>query len=420
MIPLPPSPDPKQPPLHICMFARILPAHAPGGMQDHVLALSTGLAQRGHRVVILTTSRPDGVEFENAQGVQIHYLRGPPAGRNSNRYWFAAAERFEQLHSAGKFDLLHSQSAGAYGVFNRGLHRKYRLPLITSLHGTHLDVLTTSWHTDFSLQRPLGAARFGLVALDLLFRYAYRDLWLIRGSDLVIGTSDADEDKYVKLYGLDRSRIRKVYNGIDTLLFEPREPDSALRDRLGIHRGEKAILALARLQKDKGVQNAIAVMPQVLTQVAAHLIVVGDGDYRPALERLARDLGVADRVHFIGALTLSECARYFNLCDLFIDPTLRTDGYDLTIAEAMASARPVIASDVGANSTLIDGSSGRDGILIPRGDNAALAREIVGILGNPERALSLGQSARAKIASRFSIEAMVSDMVGVYRELARC
>ncbi len=406
--------------LNICMFSRILPAHTPGGMQDHVLALSSGLARRGHRVALITSARADGVAFENDQGVEIHYLPGTLPGRNSNRYWFGAAEMFERLHSERHFDILHNQSAGAYGVYKRGLHRKYALPLITSLHGTHLDVLTTSWHTDFSPTRPLGMARFVAIALDLLFRYAYRDVWLIRGSDILIATSDADEHKYKTLYGVAPSRIRKVYNGIDMHLFAPREPDAALRDQLKIPPGEKIILALARLQKDKGVQNAIAVMPRVLEQLAAHLIVVGDGDYRATLERLARERGVAERVHFVGAQSLDECARYFNLCDLFVDPTLRTDGYDLTIAEAMASAKTVIASDVGANSTLIDRANARDGILIPRGDNDALTREIVRVLGDPSLARTIGERARIKIASRFSTEAMVQAMERVYDQVAEC
>jgi glycosyltransferase involved in cell wall biosynthesis len=165
------------------------------------------------------------------------------------------------------------------------------------------------------------------------------------------------------------------------------------------------------------VQNAITAMPRVLEQRRAVLIIVGDGDYRLALEKLARDLGVAVRVRFVGAVPLAECVEYFNLCDVFVDPTLRTDGYDLTIAEAMACAKPVIVSDVGANSTLIDRATMRDGILIPRGDNNALVREILRVLSDSALAQEMGERARAKIAARFSIEAMVNGMEQVYQEL---
>jgi glycosyltransferase involved in cell wall biosynthesis len=295
------------------------------------------------------------------------------------------------------------------------LHRKYHLPLITSFHGTHVDVLTTSWHTDFAWTNPLGAARFVALAANLAFRYLYRDLWFTRGSDILIATSDADESKYTKHYGFPASRIRKVYNGIDANLFSPRDDALAeLREHLGIRADQKIILALARLQKDKGVQNAIAVMPRVLEQFPACLIVVGDGDYRGALESLAQKLGIADHVRFVGSQSLAECARYFNLCDVFVDPTLRTDGYDLTIAEAMACAKPVIVSDVGANATLIDRVTQRDGILIPRGDNDALAREIMRVLRDPGLAVGMGKIARAKVAAQFSVDAMVQGMENVY------
>jgi glycosyltransferase involved in cell wall biosynthesis len=400
------------------MFSRILPIHSAGGMQDHVQTLSAGLVQRGHSVTVITTARADGAEFEIIDGVQVHFLRGAPIGRNTNAYWFGAAKKLDALHPVERFDILHSQSVGAYGVWRQGLPRRLGLPLITSFHGTHLDVLTTSWHTDFALTNPLGLARFCALAADLAFRYVYRDVWFARGSDILIATSDADVDKYMTLYRCPVERIRKVYNGIDTQLFSPSPVSNlqSLRAQLQIDPNDKIILALARLQKDKGVQNAIAALPRLLAQMRAVLIVVGDGDYRAALEKMARALGVAAHVRFVGAQSLAECARYFNLCDVFVDPTLRTDGYDLTIAEAMACAKPVIVSDVGANATLIDRATMCDGILIPRGDNAALVRETLRVLNAPALARSLGERGRAKIVARFSIAAMVQGMEQVYAE----
>jgi len=395
-----------------------MPAHTPGGMQDHVQTLSAGLARKGHAVTVVTSALPGGKEFDTIDGVQVHYLKGTPPGQNTNAYWFGAARKFEELHRATPFDILHSQSVGAYGVYRWRLNRRYHLPLVTTFHGTHLDVLTTSWHTDFSITNPLGVARFFALAVNLLYRYAYRDVWFTRGSDIVIATSDADVWKYQLLYRLPAAQIRKVYNGIDTDLFAPRISGlQSLRAVLDIGAEDKVILALARLEKDKGVQNAIAVMPRVLEKMPAVLIVVGDGEYRPALEALAREKGVTACVRFVGAQPLTECARYFNLCDVFVDPTLRTDGYDLTIAEAMACAKPVIVSDVGANATLIDTATQRDGVLIPRGDNDALAREILRVLGDAARAESMGRAAREKVVARFSIGAMVEGMEQVYAEM---
>ena len=107
--------------MNICMFSRIMPAHSAGGMQDHVLTLSTGLVRRGHRVVVVTSGRADGVELENTGGVEVHFLKGTPPGRNTNAYWFGAARKLEELQAVRPFDLLHSQSAGAYGVYKKGL-----------------------------------------------------------------------------------------------------------------------------------------------------------------------------------------------------------------------------------------------------------------------------------------------------------
>ncbi len=405
------------PVMNICMFSRIMPAHSPGGMQDHVQTLSAGLARKGHAVSVITSARVDSTEFQTLKGVNIYYLKGTPPGRNTNAYWFGAARKLEELHAGEPFDILHSQSVGAYGVYKKGLNRRYGLPLITSFHGTHLDVLTTSWHTDVALANPVGVARFIALSLNLLYRYLYRDLWFTRASDVVIATSDADPGKYRTLYRLPDGQIRKVYNGIDTDLFTPcADENQELRRVLNIRPEEKIILALARLEKDKGVQNAIASLPRVLAKMAACLVIVGDGDYRPALAAYAREQRVEEHVRFVGAQPLAECVRYFNLCDVFVDPTLRTDGYDLTIAEAMACAKPVIVSDVGANSTLVDAVAPRKGIMIPRGDNDALTREILRVLGDDALARSMGQAGRAEIVARFSIGAMVDGMEQVYVE----
>ncbi len=400
--------------MNIVLFTRIMPAHSVGGMQDHVNALGAGLAARGHRVAVITTARADGVAFERVGGVEIYYARGTTPARYSAAFWRASAEQTRALHSAHALDILHSHSMGAYGIFRAGLPRALNAPLITSLHGTHADVITTSWHTDFAITRPLGIARFGAITAQMLWNYARRDLRFYRAADCLIATSDADPRKYQTLYRVPAARIRKVYNGIDAELFAPSENGvSDLRRALDIPPGEKILLALARLQKDKGVQNAIDALPAILPELPAHLIIVGDGNYRAALEQRARARGIAARVHFVGAQPLAECARYFNLADIFVNPTIRTNGYDLTIAEAMACAKPVIVSDVGANSTLVDAATG---ILIPRGDAAALARAILRVCADPRAAEAMARRARAKIIAQFSVQAMTEGMERVYAE----
>ncbi|MBI3535950.1 MAG: glycosyltransferase family 4 protein [Chloroflexi bacterium] len=400
--------------MNIAMCTRVMPAHSIGGMQDHVQTLSAGLVARGHRVCVITTARADGIETERVDGVEIYYLPGTTPGRYSAAYWRASAQKFARLHAAHAFDILHSHSIAASGIYRADLPAQLRVPLVASLHGTHLDVLTTAWHTDFALTKPLGAARFFAIAAQMFLNYAARDRAFIRGAQCLIATSDADPAKYQLLYRVPAARIRTVYNGIDARLFAPAQVNAEARRALALEPDTKIILALARLQKDKGVQNAIAMLPRVLEKFRVALVIVGDGDYRAALEMQARQLSLTAHVRFVGARTLNECARYFQACDIFVDPTLRTDGYDLTIAEAMACEKLVIASDVGANSTLVDATTG---ILIPRGDNAALARETLRALENPNAAAEMGKRARQKILARFSTDAMVEGMTRVYEEL---
>src|SRR5205085_4222243 len=131
----------------------------------------------------------------------------------------------------------------------------------------------------------------------------------------------------------------------------------------------------------------------------ARFLVIGDGERRRELEALAARLGVAERTHFLGFR--SDLARLYADLDV-VALCSRNEGLPVTLIEALASARPVASTEVGAVRDLVD--PGRTGLLVPSGDAAALAGGILQILADPAEAARMGQAGRAHVSPRFSID----------------
>jgi glycosyltransferase involved in cell wall biosynthesis len=117
-------------------------------------------------------------------------------------------------------------------------------------------------------------------------------------------------------------------------------------------------------------------------------------------------------VRFAGAVPLEELPRWYAIADLFLNPTVRINGYDLTILQAMACARPVVVSNIGSVPTAV--RDGVDGVLVPPGDPAALAAAVIALHRDPARAAALGAAARRAVEERFSLERMVDGTLAVY------
>jgi len=394
------------------MLSPVAPAHGRGGVQDIVWMLCRGLAHRGHDVTLFTTSRADGVEHDSAEGVTVHYLRGTPPMRPIGAWAAESRAAVERLHRERPLDAIHSQSfCGLHlcGAFAG-------VAVTVSLHGTHWDELRTrAGLVRESLPgQPLAAAKAAALWALMLGRY-WREGPLLRRAEAVIATSTEQRRVLLERYGVAADRLHDVWNGIDAQLFSPRPADAALRASLG---GGPIVLAVARLYQEKGLQHALRAWPQVLAAHAgATLVVVGEGPYRSTLDAQARALGIGARVRFTGSLPLEQLPAHYAACDAFVNPTVRINGYDLTILQAMAHAKPVVVSNIGSVPTAV--ADGRDGLLAPPGNAEALAAQLRRVLEDPALAERLGAEARRTIERRFSLDAMVDGSLAAYAAAAK-
>jgi len=240
---------------------------------------------------------------------------------------------------------------------------------------------------------------------------------MLHEADSLVAVGESHRRYLVEREKLPAVRTTVVYNGVDVSRFSPGEAPPGLRESLGVPAGRRLVTMVASLKPLKRHDVFLRAFARNLPRHDAHALIVGDGPARGDVERTVRDLGIESRVTLTGVRDdVHEILRATDVSVLSSD----TEAFPVSILEAMACAVPVVATDTGSvHEVLKDGSNGR---VVPRGDAAALATAIDDLLSNPRRARSMGESGRALVVERFSIEAMVrgyEDVIATSIERAR-
>ncbi len=214
--------------------------------------------------------------------------------------------------------------------------------------------------------------------------------------------------------GLSAERVVTVPNGVDAAAFDPAlRPRAEARRRLGLADDERSLGVIAHLSLVKGHADLLAAMARIVAKrPRARLLVVGDGVLRPELETRSRALGLGDRVAFTGAR--EDVATVLAALDVVVVPS-HTEGLSNSLLEAMAMARPVVATAVGGNPDAVE--AGVSGLLVPPRDPEALAAAVLHLLERPDEARRLGEAARRRVLADFSVDRMVAGYEALYRSL---
>ena len=229
--------------------------------------------------------------------------------------------------------------------------------------------------------------------------------------DCLIAVSRAIEQKLID-EGRTTVPIELIYNGVDLERYDHQEPCCTLRDEYGMEPGSQIVGVVARLEPEKGHPTLLEAWPHVLQHVPdAYLLVIGEGSRRDALEAQARDLRIAHRVVFTGRR--DDVPAVTAALDVAVLPSYR-EAQGLTILEAMALSRPVVASNVGGIPEMIQ--DGRTGLLVEPHDADGLAHAITRILTDHPLADMLARQAHDMVHDRFSIELMVEAVQAIYVE----
>jgi len=355
---------------------RLLVAAQPldGGVARHVVALVEALPPGRFEVAVAC---PPGsvawTELEGRQGVELHPIR-PHRRPNPDD----VRSELALLRLAGQADVVHVHSSKA-GFLGRlaSLARGRRKACVFTPHGWSF------WAADGV------EGRF----------YAGLERLAADWCGAIVALSEHERDAGLAA-GVGRPELYRVIpNGVPLAQFE--RPRAPVRGR---------VLMVGRLAPPKRPDLALRALAAVPD---AELHIVGDGPLRPGAERLAGELGVTERVRFLGhrddvpeLLAAAECA------------LLASDyeGCPLAVVEAMAASVPVVATAAGGVSELV--REGTTGALAPPGDATGLAAALERVLADPSRAAEMGAEGRRVAEAELSLERMVERLVTLYDELA--
>lgn len=352
-----------------------------GGIENHAYYLCRGLAERGHRVRVVTSrTEPESAAREREGGLEIR--RVPIPGRNLFGWvWNALASFPAALRAGWDADLIHAHTFQAVPPV-LPIRLLKGTPLVVTLHSSHFLRMVKKAHW------------------RALFRI------LLGPADLILATSVelADEARRVA----PKTPIHEVVNGIDTELFRPVPPSI---ERKG---GKKILVTTRRLVKKNGVRYLIDGMPRILEKIDCDLYLAGIGPEREDLDRRVAKHGIGERIHFLGGVANRDLPPLLSSADAVVIPSL-VEATSISALEAMACERPMAASRVGGLPEIIDE---KNGSLFRSADPEDLAEKVVALLSRPAEELRrMGEEGRRRVTGSWSVGAFVDRHEALYREL---
>ncbi len=342
--------------------------------------LARGLARRGHRVAIVT--RPEGEVLRRAREEGVDVVALPLRGS----FDLGSARALARLYAERRVDIVHA---------HKGLS-----------HAVALGA------TFFSAHRPLLVANRGVTfPLDFLNRWKYH----LR---LAAFVSVCEEVKRVVVATgkIPPEKVHVVYAGVDPGRFDPALADGArVRREWGLGSGEKVILQVS-VREEKGWRELLAstaMLAREQPRLKTVLVACPEGPVRNRVLAHARALGVAERVLAVGYR--ADMPDVLAAADVVVDLSWGGLGITGTLREAMALARPVIASSAGGNPELVEDE--RSGLLVPPRDAAAFAAAASRLFSDPDLAHRLGRGGRERVLAGFTAEARLDRIEALYCRL---
>jgi glycosyltransferase involved in cell wall biosynthesis len=368
-----------------------------GGPALHVTYLARGLAERGYETTLVAGDIARGEEsmafVAEQAGVEVVPL--PGLSRELSPVHDAlAAWRLARLIRRVRPDVVHTHTAKAGAVGRAAALLAGRRPVV--VHTFHGHVLRGYFGT-------LGTLAFRAI-----------ETVLARATDRLVAVSPEVRDELVGLGVAPASKFSVVRLGIE---LEPRvafDGDAAeVRRRHGIGTERFVVGWFGRMTAVKRTDDLLSVLAALRERgIDALLLFVGDGDDRERLEERAHELGLAQACLFLGYQ--EDVAPWYAICDAVV-LTSASEGTPVTIIEALAAGRPVVATDVGGVPDVVD--EGETGFLVAAGDTHAMAERLELLARDPARRAQMGREGRKRVLSRYAVDRLVGDVDALYREL---
>ena len=384
-------------------------------------SIATSVAAQGNEVHVLAPYHPDLRRPSIDKGVRLHFFKYAPF-RHLNIWGYAESLEADirvrgaiypltpvvfvsslwalwRLTGRIKFDVMHAHWVIPNGPVAAIVAALRRTPLIISMHGSDVFVAEQS------------------KLVSRVARACYKR------ASAITAPSDDLLRRAIKV-GAPAARCHVVPYGVDPGKFKViQDAGPLLRKALDLPAHAPVIFAVGRMVYKKGFEYLVRAVPAVLRQHPdAKVVLAGGGDLEDKLKSLVKQLGVEDSVIMPGFVNREQMPLYFSGCDLFVLPSVvdqqgNVDGLPNTLLEAMASARPVVATNVAGIPLAV--KDGDNGILVPEKQPGELSAAINLLLDAPQLRLQYGEAGRRRVEQELNWETTARTFVDLYRQALR-
>ncbi len=375
-----------------------------GGFETQNKILCEGLSARGHEVIVFSPKKELTTEKIRENGVEYVFIdcifkKFNLLYEKSDKSWQNRSYKtFTQFHNQSKFDVIISQSSWGLGVIKR--KDVHKVPVVSVSHGSKIGEYKTR------IQSAVSIKDYIRIAIDIphvLYAFFVTQRRFLHGSDNVVAVSSSVKKQIVSEAFLPEQKVVVIHNGI--------HPPS-INLNLQKNSNNVEILYVGRILREKGLFALVDVLEKLISlDLEVNLNLVGEGNDTEALKKYVSDKSLIKYINLEGKLSYTDVINRMAQADIFVLPSLRVEGFPMTIVEAMFAGLPVVASDIGGNAdAVVDGDTG---YLVEPGNVDSLTEKLEQLVKNKDERLRMGKNAQNKAQSEFTQDIMIDKYLSV-------
>jgi glycosyltransferase involved in cell wall biosynthesis len=302
-------------------------------------------------------------------------------------------------------DIFEAHAVSGYGFSQRLKKLGINKPFIHTIHGVLADEYEQAKQTGYQTFR-------GRIANSFMHRLAKLEEQTAHNAALIVTISRYSLEKIQAHYGIEKSKVRIVPNGVDTEKFKPMD-GLVVRQQFGLG-NEPCVLFVGSLIPRKGLPFLVEAAKKIVKENAeTKFLIVGDGPLRNQLAASLEAANLSGNFKFLGNLKEDALPAVYNCADVFVLPSIQ-EGQGIVLLEAQASGKPVVAFDVGGVNEAVQNKE--TGLLVNRGSNGELADALLKLLSDNTLREKMGTNGRRFVTENFTWDTCAQKMLKVYYE----
>ena len=390
--------------LTVMMLTWEFPPRIIGGISPHVYNLSKSLAKNGVKVYVVTCDFPGAPQHEVIDGVEVFRIDSYKNPSPDFATWVYLMNVNMQKEAAalvngldGKVDIFHAHD-WLVATASIGLKHVFRKPLITTMHSTEI-------------------GRRNGIHFDYERMIHETEAWLTYEAWKVICCSGYMVSHVQWAFGLPADKLVMVPNGVDVEPYGKVENEdlSSFRSKFAMP-DEKIVLFVGRLVYEKGVHVLVNAIPKVLEKVNAKFVVVGNGYMKEQLSNIINYMGLAQKVIFTGFVDDETLRKLQKCADVSVVPSL-FEPFGIVALEAMAAKSPVVVSDTGGLSEIVEHNV--TGVKVFPDNPESLAWGITRVLTDEDHVKWLRENAYKRVREKYNWNLIAQQTKDVYETVLK-